>query len=484
MTPETYRRLDVSDIAELTSTGQVSAGEVLDAALGVIADENPTHNAVVALYEDLGRRQIEAGLPKGSLCGVPVLLKDLSTPWAETRTTFGSELFRDALPWQSDCALVRRLKNAGAVVIGRSNSAEFGLALWTEPEAYGPAKNPRASQRSAGGSSGGAAAAVASRMTPLALGTDGCGSLRVPASHCGLFALKPSRGRISYAPEAGESWAGMSVHGAITRSVRSTAAFLDAACGPEPGDPYVAPHLATSFVNAANVPPPALRIGVLDRNPHESGRIDPECADAVHVAANLCSKLGHQVEIRRASLDVEALVPHLTVLWGTQLWLLVEPQYRARRLVADGTGMERLSWELAQAGRSFTSHEHLSAIRHLHLAARQFAREVQDLDVLLTPVAAAPPESLGIHRKDRTVAARIRQLLLDFPFTIWANITGAPAISAPLWRSRDGLPIGVQAIASPGNDGMLVSLAAQWEASPFWQSGENRTVGTDSLNSA
>lgn len=479
MTPETYRRLDVSEIAELTSTGQVSADEVLDAALGVIADENPRLNAVVALYEDLGRRQIEAGLPKGSLCGVPVLLKDLSTPCAETRTTFGSELFREAVPWRTDCALVRRLKNAGAVIVGRSNSAEFGLALWTEPEACGPTRNPKAPQRSAGGSSGGAAAAVAGRMTPLALGTDGCGSLRVPASHCGLFALKPSRGRISYAPEAGESWAGMSVHGAITRSVRSTAAFLDAACGPEPGDPYVAPQLATSFVNAANLPPPTLRVGILDHGPHESCRIDPECAEAVHVAASLCSKLGHRVEIRRASLDVEALAPHLTVLWGTQLWLLVEPQYRARRRVADGSGMESLSWELAQAGRSFTSHEHLDAIRHLHTAARQFAREVQELDVLLTPVAAAPPENLGSHRNDRTIAGRIRQLLLDFPFTIWANIAGAPAISAPLWRSRDGLPIGVQAMASPGNDAMLISLAAQWEASPFWQSGESHTFGAD-----
>ncbi len=479
MMPETYRRLDVSEIAELTSTEQVSAVEVLDAALSVIAEENPKHNAVVAIYEDLGRRQIKAGLPKGGLCGVPVLLKDLSTPWAETRTTFGSELFRDAAPWQTDCALVRRLKNAGAVVLGRSNSAEFGLALWTEPQAYGPTRNPKAPQRSAGGSSGGAAAAVASRMTPLALGTDGCGSLRVPASHCGLFALKPSRGRISYAPDAGESWAGMSVHGAITRSVRSTAAFLDAACGPEPGDPCNAPQMATSFVKAASLPPPTLRVGILDHNPHESGRIDPECAQAVHAAASLCAKLGHRVEIRRASLDVETLVPHLTVLWGTQLWLLVESEYRARHLVADGTGMESLSWELAQAGRSFTSHEHLSAIRHLHLAARHFAREVQELDVLLTPVAAAPPESLGSHRNDRTVAGRIKQLLLDFPFTIWANIAGAPAISAPLWCSRDGLPIGVQAIASPGNDGMLISLAAQWEASSFWQSGESRTFGAD-----
>ena len=161
MTPETYRRLDVSDIAELTSPGQVSAGEVLDAALGVIADENPTHNAVVALYEDLGRRQIEAGLPKGSLCGVPVLLKDLSTPWAETRTTFGSELFRDALPWQSDCALVRRLKNAGAVVIGRSNSPRnSGLH-------YGQSRKPTGQQRIPGHHSDPPAARAAVLQQPL-----------------------------------------------------------------------------------------------------------------------------------------------------------------------------------------------------------------------------------------------------------------------------------------------------------------------------
>ena len=473
MTPDAYRRLEVADIAELTSTGLVSAGEVLDAALEVLAAENPKFNAVVSVYADLGRRQIEAGLPNGILSGVPVLLKDLSTACTGTQTTFGSALFRGATAWQADCALVRRLKDAGAVILGRSNCAEFGLGLWTEPDAYGPTRNPRAPQRSAGGSSGGAAAAVASGMTPLALGTDGCGSLRVPASHCGVFALKPSRGRISFAPEAGESWAGMTAHGALTRSVRSAALFLDAACGPEPGDPYIAAPTVTSFVNAAASPPRKLRIGVLDHGPHGACQVDSDCAQAVHAAASMCSRHGHDVEVRHASLDVEGLVPHLAVLWGTQLWLLVEPQYRETGRVADGSGMESSSWQLARAGRSFAADDHLGAIRYLHLAARQFARDMHGLDVLLTPVAASPPENLGSHRNDVTAEEHIRQLLLGFPFTIWANMAGAPAMSAPLWRTREGLPVGVQAIASPGNDALLISLAAQWEASSVWQRGES-----------
>jgi Asp-tRNA(Asn)/Glu-tRNA(Gln) amidotransferase A subunit family amidase len=473
MNPDAYRRLEVADIAELTRKGLVSGGDILDAALEVLAAENPKYNAVISVYADLAHRQVEAGLPNGPLCGVPVILKDLSTAWAETRTTFGSALFRAVTPWQADCALVRRLKDAGAVILGRSNCAEFGLGLWTEPEAYGPTRNPRAPQRSAGGSSGGAAAAVASGMTPLALGTDGCGSLRVPASHCGVFALKPSRGRISFAPEAGESWAGMTSHGALTRCVRSTALFLDAACGPEPGDPYIAAPSATSFVNAAASPPRKLHIGILDHGPHSACQVDPDCAQAVHAAASLCSHHGHEVEVRHATLDVEALIPHLAVLWGTQLWLLVEPQYRETGRAADGSGMEISSWQLARAGRSFAADDHLGAIRYLHQAARQFARDMHGLDVLLTPVAASPAEKLGSHRNDVTAEEHIRHLLRDFPFTIWANMAGAPAMSAPLWRTREGLPVGVQAIASPGNDALLISLAAQWEASSAWQRGES-----------
>jgi len=468
MNNDFYRKADATTIARLVCNEELRPEEVLSAAFDAIAASNSELNAVIRLYPQLAEAQLEAGLPRGPLCGVPVLLKDLGSPCKGTHTTFGSALFADLARWEHDCALVSRLKRAGAVVIGRTNCCEFGISLSTEPQAFGRTHNPHAPDRSAGGSSGGAGAAVASGMTSLALGTDGCGSLRVPASHCGVFALKPSRGRISFAPDQAESWAGMTTHGVLSRTVRDTALFLDVVSGPEPGDPYFVPAPALSFRQQLETPPRKLRIGLVDCGP-EGLHVHRECRSAVHGAGQLCLSLGHRVEPRPFSYRLEEVSQNLATIWATQLWLLIAPQYEKMGRCVDGGGMEADSWQLAQAAPALRAVDHLASIRYLHQSSRELARLMHGVDVLLTPVAAAPAEPFGARKTARGAIERIIDLLTAFPFTISANIAGLPAMSVPLWQGEQRLPVGVQFIAPYGEEALLLGLAAQLENVGPWQ---------------
>ena len=307
-----YRRHDATALASLIAKGEVSASEVLEAAIARAEQVNPGINAIVHKQYDRARSAVAAGLPDGPLKGVPFLIKDLYFLETGEPATLGSSLFKDHVA-DHDTAYVRRCKAAGLVIMGRSSTPEFGMNPNTEPRLFGPCRNPWNLEHSAGGSSGGAAAAVVAGVLPVAHATDGGGSIRIPAAQCGLFGLKPSRGRISMGPDAGEGWGGLSVGHVVSRSVRDSALMLDCTAGAEPGDPYAAPTPDASFVAGLARPPRKLKIAMMLKD-HRGAKLHPECAKAVAGAGRLCAGLGHMVEEADAPLDLVALRPMNAVL--------------------------------------------------------------------------------------------------------------------------------------------------------------------------
>lgn len=462
-----YAKLGAADIAKLVTAGQVSATEVLDCALTAINKANPRLNAVVAIEAKAAAAQIERGLPRGPLHGVPVLLKDLGCPAAGTRTTFGSELFADAPLWEHDCAYVDRLKKAGAVIVGRTNSCEFGISLITEPRWHGPTHNPHQVGLSPGGSSGGSAAAVASGMVPIAHATDGCGSIRVPASHCGLFGLKPSRGRISFFPDAGESWGGMSMQGALSRTVQDAALLLDVTAVAYPGDPYFMAPPARPFRELAWQAPGPLRIGMplLDANQD----LDSECLTALHTAASVCRELGHEVEPISLTFDPTQAFEHFTTIWSAQLWTQLQARYGQLGRVPDGHAIEPVSWALACQARDRSAADYLAAVRFLHAFGRRFVDMFGDCDVVLSPVTSRPAWPLGALRTEGDdVGAYLADLFRLCPFTVAYNMAGCPAMSVPLHSTAQGIPVGAQFGARMGEEAVLLQLATQLERAVPW----------------
>ncbi len=469
MTLTDYRDHDAVGLAQRIASGAVSSSEVLAAALRVLDEVNPQLNAVVEVAREAAGSQLARGLPSGPLHGVPILLKDLGCPAVGTRSTYGSALFAGCEPWTHDCRYVAKLKAAGAIIIGRTNTCEFGISLITEPHAYGATQNPYVRGVSAGGSSGGSAAAVAAQIVPIAHATDGCGSIRVPASNCGVFGLKPSRGRVSFAPDMGESWCGMSSMGAVTRTVRDMALLLDVVSGYEPGDPHSQWLLPRPFSDELALPPRRLRIGVILDAPNGVA-VHPDIRLAVEHAARFCESRGHHVEPARLSVDLDEAIGHLTVVWAAQLWSLIALRYRELRLQPDGSRIEPLSWALASSARGHSATDHLAAIRFMHRVGREVAVATRGFDVLLTPVTADIAHKLGTLRTDRgNLPEYMRQLFELFPFTVAFNMSGWPAMSIPIMRSSAGVPVGVQFAAPLGEEALLLRLARQIEAERPWR---------------
>src|SRR6266566_4395649 len=324
---EEYRKFDAISLAGLIAKRQVSAMEVLETAIARAEQVNPAINAVVHKQYEQARKAIMAGLPDGPLKGVPYLLKDLGFFETGEPVTFGSSLFKDFVA-DHDAAYVARCKRAGLVLMGRSSSPEFGLNPNTEPRLYGSCHNPWNLEYSPGGSSGGAAASVSAGILPVAHATDGGGSIRIPAAQCGLFGLKPSRGRVSMAPDAGEGWGGLSAAHVVSRSVRDSALMLDCTAGPEPGDPYAAPAQERPFLEAIARPPRRLRIALMLRD-YRGVKLHPECLEAVQSAAKLCASLGHVVEEADPELDMVALRPMNTRISATNTARLCNMRWRA-----------------------------------------------------------------------------------------------------------------------------------------------------------
>jgi amidase/6-aminohexanoate-cyclic-dimer hydrolase len=450
----------------LVREGETTAGELLETAIARLEAVNPVINAVTVKMYDAAQTAIEAGLPDGPLSGVPFLLKDLFTPYDGSPMTNGSRLYADYV-CDHDSELVARYRRAGLVVFGRTNSPEMGIAYTTEPHLHGPTRNPWDLDRTPGGSSGGAAAAIAARIVPAAHASDGGGSIRVPASCCGLFGLKPTRGRTPSGPDSGEGWAGMSIGHAITLSVRDSAALLDASAGPDVGDPYWAPPAARPFADEAGADPGQLRIAVSADTP-TGAPVDAECIAAMERAAALCADLGHQVVEAAPVYDKEALGDaFLKIITANTLNGVIES---GRERGRDWAGeVENITRAMAEMGAHVSGAEYTAAVNVIHRVGRQVARFMLDYDVLLTPTMAKPPLLLGVlDMMSDDVDAYIAESGAFAAFPPLSNATGAPAMSVPLYWTQTGLPVGAQFVGRFGDEATLLRLAGQLEKAAPW----------------
>lgn len=462
---------DALGLAAAVDRGDVTPAELLDEALARVEAVNPRLNAVVMLREEVARRLIREGLPDGPLKGVPFLLKDLGAEAVDFPSNSGSRLTANTT-YALDSAIYARLKAAGLVTFGRTTSPEGGLGPATEAAVYGgPTRNPWDLSRVPGGSSGGAASAVAAGILPAAHGSDGGGSVRIPASSCGLFGFKPTRARLPDGPYAGEGWAGMAIDGFLTRSVRDSAALLDATQGPDLGAPYVAPPLKEGYLAAMHRAPGKLRIGVCFTN-LVGEPIDPECRRAVEDAARLLESMGHAIEEARPSADTAGMMRAWTqiVACGTALWIDQAAAKRGRPAGPDD--VEGVCLSARDYARSISGADYLAAVGKIHAYGREMAAFFAGFDMLLTATLAEPPGWIGrfTHAMDDYVGYRLDpgMVFAYSPFTAAFNATGQPAVSLPLHWTADGLPVGVHLAGRFGEDETLMSLSAEVERARPW----------------
>lgn len=464
-------RLDATAQAELVRSGQASPSELVEAAIARIEACDRQLNAVIHPRFDKARAEAAGELPDGPFRGVPMVIKDLACETAGDPIHEGMVfLKRLGQTADADTELAARFRRAGFVIVGRTNCPELGILPTTEPHAYGPTRNPWDTNRSTGGSSGGSAAAVAAGMVPIGHANDGGGSIRIPSSECGLVGLKPSRARVPLGPHYGDVMGGLVAELAVTRSVRDTAAVLDAVHGPSTGDPYAAPAPTRPYREEVGFAPGVLRIGLRTSSP--SGDVHPECVQAAEATGRLLESLGHHVEVSGpAAFDDAAYTEHFLNTWAAgAAWNLDHWSQRTGQPVGpDDT--EPLTWALAELGRAVTAPAWLSARAWLQHNSRQALAWWDDdgFDLLLTPTIAEPPPPLGSFDspEDNPLLGMFRAATL-VPFTPPINVTGQPAISLPLHQSTDGLPIGVQLVAAAGREDVLLRVAAQLEQALPW----------------
>lgn len=457
MTPEEYAKLDGLALADLVRRKQVTASELVEIAIAAIERLDPRLNAVPIRAFEMARARAKEKLT-GAFAGVPFLAKDLGLEWQGLPVRQGSRYFMDYVPaWDAD--LARRWRQAGAIPLGRTNSPEFGLNVATEPKVHGIARSPWNPERTPGGSSGGAAAALAARIVPIAHANDGGGSIRIPASHCNLFGLKVTRGRTPVGPAFGELWNGHAVNHALTRSVRDSAALLDATAGPAPGDPYAAPEKPASYLAEISVPPKRLKIAATWTAP-KAYAVDPEVAATVQAAAAFLADLGHTVEERRPAYDHEAIeLGHSLVVAGNMAADIVEcTAFLGRAPKPDD--LEPETWDFVRLGQGLTAEAYERARRSLHRQSRLIGGFFETCDVHLSPVVPVPPPRHG-----ETTLERIAHFIA---FTFPWNVTGQPACSVPFGWTASGLPIGVQLVGRLGDEVTLLKLAAEIEAARPW----------------
>jgi Asp-tRNA(Asn)/Glu-tRNA(Gln) amidotransferase A subunit family amidase len=462
-----YEQYDALGLADLVRRGKVAPADLLDAAIERVEARNQAVNAVVMRLYDYGREAIADGLPDGPFRGVPFLLKDLTASLAGVRTTRGSRFFADAPPPAADSEHVKRLKRAGLVIFGRTNTCELGLSLTCEPRLYGPTRNPWDLARISGGSSGGAAAAVGARMLPMAHASDGFGSIRAPAACCGIVGLKPTRGRNTMAPYAGEGLGGCSTEHAVTLSVRDSAALLDATAGPGPGDPYAAPPPARPFLDEVGADPGALRIAYTTAAPN-GAPVAAESLRALSETVGLCVELGHRVEAADPDIDRALVVPTFLTLAAANTVVNLGGHPTAGRPPRPDE-VERVTWGTAQKGERVSAADYVRATQAAHRLGRQMAAFHATYHVLLTPGLATLPVELGwIDMMMEDVDEYWRRVFTFSPFTVWFNLTGQPAVTLPLGRAGGGLPVAVQLAARYGDEATLFRLAAQLERARPW----------------
>ncbi len=463
-----YERYDGLGLAALVKQRAVSASELLEAAIARCEARNPELNAVVTPMLEQARAAVKGEIPRGAFEGVPFLLKDLHLNVPGVRTTNGSALFADNLPVR-ESELVARYRRAGLIVFGKSASPEFGLTCTTESRLFGQTRNPWNLAHSSGGSSGGASAAVAGGLVPLANASDGGGSIRIPASCCGLFGMKPTRGRTPLGPDSAEGWAGMSCVHAVTRSVRDSAALLDATAGPDLGAPYAAQPPARPWLAELGVHSGRLRIA-LQEGTWNGAETHPDCAAAARDAAALCESLGHHVEsasFQPSSLE-ELRKATLTVISANIRWAIAD---RARALGREAVpgDVEPGTWGLAELAQQASAVDYAAATKILHRTGRELARFLERFDCVLSPTMGTPPPLLGVLSLSNPDTKTYTRVLLEATgYTQLANVAGAPAMSVPLAWNTAGLPIGAQFIGRMNDEATLFRLAAQLERARPW----------------
>ena len=462
-----YAQYDGLGLAELVAKKQVTPLELAEEAIARIEKHNPVLNAVVRPLYDYGRA-IAAAPGDGPFRGVPFLLKDILGNVAGVPTQSGARFLVD-LPSPADDTLVTRFKAAGLVPLAKTNVPEFGLLPTTESVLYGAAHNPWNPRHSTGGSSGGSAAAVAAGIVPLAHANDGGGSIRIPASCCGLVGLKPSRARNPLGPMLGDIMSGLIAEHVVSRSVRDTAALLDCTAGPEPGDPYMVAPPLRPFAEEARTAPGRLRIAFSTTNAN-GVPLHPECVAAVESTARLCEELGHVVEEAAPPVDQNQMTQSFMALWCSGLAMQIDAVAMMTGREIRSADFEGLTWSLYEQGKQVTGAQYLLALAMIQITGRAIGQFHERYDALLTTTLGAPPIALGtidIEQRDVTIA--FEPIVNYVPFTPMQNATGQPAISLPLHWTADGLPVGVMFSAKLGDEATLLRLAGQLEQARPWK---------------
>ena len=487
MTHDEYIDHDATGLAERVRAGDVTALELLEIALTRVEELNPTLNAVVRLMETDARRDA-ARPPSGPFAGVPFLAKDLASLYAGHPTSAGSRFLAETpVPWDSE--LVTRVRASGVSVLGKTNTPEWGLLPVTEPGLWGPCRNPWNPNLTPGGSSGGSGAAVAAGIVPMAGGGDGGGSIRIPSSCCGLFGLKPTRGRTPTGPRRGQFWRGAAIEHVLTRSVRDSAIMLDATHGPDPGAAFEIAPPTGPFEREVTTDPPRLRIA-WTTEPCVPTEVHPDCAAAVHDAVRLLEELGHETTEAHVPIDGVAFSRNFLAVVAGELGadLRDAEQFVGRR--PRRNELEPTTWALGLLSNALSAREFAHALRMLEVMGRDVGTFFEDYHVVLTPTLATPPPPIGTIGPSKGETAQVKFLgmlgsghlikaaklinqaaktALDFiPWTPIYNVTGHPAMSVPLFWNASGLPIGVHFVGHFGAEATLFRLAGQLERSRPW----------------
>ncbi len=459
--------MDATAQADLVRRKEVKPIELVDAVIERIERLNPELNAIVTPMYEQAREAANGDLSDGPFTGVPFLLKDLGAAYGGVRQTYGSAFLKDFVPGH-DSELVIRQKRAGLICAGKSNTPEFGLLPTTEPQLFGPARNPWDTSRSTGGSSGGSAAAVAAGIVPLAHANDGGGSIRIPASCCGLFGLKPTRARNPLGPDLGDMLSGYICEHAVTRSVRDSAALLDATAGPDIGDPYWAPPQERPFLDEVGADPGKLRIA-FTADTGTAAKVHEDCDRAVREAAELCSELGHEVTEASPPINGDMIVELFIPIWSAGCAWSIEALGMALGETPAQDRFEPLTWALYEMGRQMPASSYLLAITMFQVISRGIGGFFEDYDILLTPSLAEPPVPLGTFDAPPDDPMKPMVRAGEYvPFTPICNFTGQPAMSMPLMWNADGLPVGTHFVGRFGDEATLFRLAAQLEEARPW----------------
>ena len=460
-----YFSYDALGLAELVRTKQISSSELLEVAIALTEKLDPRLNAVPIKHFELARENLKNKVDTGIFNGVPFLLKDLNNYLKGTVTSGGSRVLEN-ITADHTSELVKRTIDSGLNIFGKTNSPELGLTVTTEPVLYGPTRNPWNLDRSSGGSSGGASSAVAAGIIPMAQASDGGGSIRIPASCCGLFGLKPTRARTPLGPASLEGWGGQSIFHCVSVSVRDSAALLDATSGHEKGAPYRSAHQEKNFLEQINIEPGNLKIGYLEDS---SIAIDEEVKEVMNSTIDLCQKLGHSVERTKINFSSEEISLAIVTIISSNVAYAVNSQSNQTGREVSNEYFENVTLQMAENGNNFSASDYVNAIKINHRLGQELEKMFDQYDVLLSPVLASPPVNIGtIDMNTNDMKTYVERLTKYSPFTGVFNQSGQPSMSVPLFRTKDNLPVGSMFSAAFGNENLLFSLAGQLEQAQPW----------------